>query len=82
MTTRPRLARRLLSGLMAFLIGFGPMTPLAWAATTPLADGPININNRSHPNVLYTLDDSTSMQLEFLPDYIVLDALTNAATNY
>ena len=82
MTTRPRLARRLLSGLMAFLIGFGPMTPLAWAAATPLADGPININNRSHPNVLFTLDDSTSMQLEFLPDHVVLNALDNSATAF
>ncbi len=79
---RPSLARRLTSGALAFLIGFGPMTPLALAAPTPLADGPINVSIRAHPNIVFTLDDSTSMQLEFLPDYVVVDSLTNAATSY
>jgi type IV pilus assembly protein PilY1 len=81
-TARFRLTRRLLSGLMAFLIGFGPLTPLAMAATTSLADGPINVSIKAHPNIVFTLDDSTSMMLEFLPDYVVVDSLTNAATSY
>lgn len=79
---RPSLARRLTSGALAFLIGFGPMTPLALAAPTKLADGPINININAHPNIVFTLDDSTSMMLEFLPDDVVLDAATNVATSY
>ena len=75
-------ARRLLAGVMAFLIGFGPMTPMAYAATTKLADGPINVSIKAKPNIVFTLDDSTSMNLDFLPDYVVVNSLTNAATSY
>lgn len=74
--------RRSLAALLAFLTGFGPITPLALAAPTPLADGPINVHIKAKPNIVYTLDDSTSMQLDFLPDYVVVDSLTNAATSY
>ncbi|HEY8242013.1 MAG TPA: PilC/PilY family type IV pilus protein [Casimicrobiaceae bacterium] len=80
-TQRPYFALRALSGVLAFLIGFGPITPLAFAAT-PLADGPINVNIQARPNIVFTLDDSTSMQLDFLPDYVVMDTLTNVATTY
>ena len=79
---RPHFAARALSGILALLVGFGPITPLAWAAATPLADGPINVNIQAKPNIVFTLDDSTSMQLDFLPDYVVVDSLTNAATTY
>ena len=79
---RPHPARRALAGLMAFLIGFGPLTPMALAAETPLADGPINVSIKAKPNIVFTLDDSTSMNLDFLPDYVVVDSLTNAATSY
>ena len=65
---RPHPARRALAGLMAFLIGFGPLTPMALAAETPLADGPINVSIKAKPNIVFTLDDSTSMNLDFLPD--------------
>jgi hypothetical protein len=81
-TQRPHFAARALSGVLAFLVGFGPISPLAFAATTPLADGPINVNNQAKPNVLFTIDDSTSMHLNFLPDYLVMDSGTNAATSY
>jgi len=79
---RPHPARRALAGLMAFLIGFGPLTPMALAAETPLADGPINVNIKAKPNIVFTLDDSTSMNLNFLPDYVVVNSLTNALTRY
>ncbi|CAG1008358.1 Type IV pilus biogenesis factor PilY1 [Burkholderiales bacterium] len=84
MTTapRPRPARRALAALMAFLIAFGPLTPVAYAATTPLADGPINVSIKAKPNIVFTMDDSTSMNLDFLPDYVVVNSLTNAATTY
>ena len=78
----PSPLRRSLSALLAFLVGFGPITPLAFAAPTPLADGPINVNIKAKPNIVFSLDDSTSMQLDFLPDYVVVNSLTNAATNY
>jgi len=80
-TTHPHFAARALSGVLALLVGFGPISPLAWAAT-PLADGPINVNIQAKPNVVFTLDDSTSMQLDFLPDYVVMNTVTNAATTY
>ena len=79
---QPHPLRRALAGLLAFLIGFGPLTPLAQAADTPLADGPINVNIKAKPNIVFTLDDSTSMNLNFLPDYVVVNTLTNATTAY
>ena len=79
---RPHPVRRALAGLMALLIGFGPLTPMALAAETPLADGPINVSIKAKPNIVFTLDDSTSMNLDFLPDYVVVDSLTNNYTNY
>ena len=66
---------------MAFLIGFGPLTPMALAAETPLADGPISVSIKAKPNIVFTIDDSTSMNLDFLPDYVVVNSLTNAATD-
>ena len=81
-TQRPYFALRALSGVLAFLIGFGPITPLANAASTLLADGPIGINISAKPNIVFTMDDSTSMQLDFLPDYVVVNSLNNAATTY
>ena len=80
--TALRPIRRALAGLLAFLTGFGPLTPLALAAETPLADAPISVSIKAHPNIVFTLDDSTSMQLDFLPDYVVVNSLTNAATAY
>ena len=76
------LARRALAGTLALLIAFGPLAPMAAYAVTPLADGPINVNIKAKPNIVFTLDDSTSMQLDFLPDYVVVNSLTNALTNY
>jgi len=78
----PPPMRRTLAGFLAFLIGFGPLTPLAIAAETPLADAPISVSIKAHPNIVFTMDDSTSMQLDFLPDYVVVNSLTNAATAY
>ena len=82
-TLRPEpLARRALAGTMAFLIAFGPIAPMAAYAATPLAEAPINVSIKAKPNIVFTLDDSTSMQLDFLPDYVVINSLNNALTNY
>ena len=82
-TLRPQPpARRALASLLAFLIAFGPISPMVAYAATPLADGPINVSIKAKPNIVFTLDDSTSMQLDFLPDYVVVNSLTNAATTY
>ncbi|MEO8136507.1 MAG: hypothetical protein ABI831_21335, partial [Betaproteobacteria bacterium] len=54
---------------------FGPVTA-AYGAPTPLADIPIASKITAKPNIVYTLDDSGSMQYNYLPDYI-----TSAAAN-
>ena len=33
---------------------------------------------KAKPNIVLTIDDSTSMNLDFLPDYVVVNSLTNA----
>ena len=71
---RPRarpLWQRLLAATLAWLVGFGPMTPSAFAALTKLADEPLNVKNSAEPNIVLTLDDSTSMLSDFLPELVV-----------
>ena len=65
------LFRRWLAALLALLIGLGPLATPAYAALTPLADEPLNIKNQAKPNIVLTVDDSTSMLYDFLPDYVV-----------
>src|SRR5664279_5901255 len=64
------LLRRWLAGLLALMIGLGPLATPAYAALTPLADEPLNIKNQAKPNIVLTVDDSTSMLYDFLPDYV------------
>lgn len=68
-----RRATRALCALVAFAMTFAPVTAV-FAAPTPLADIPIAAKVTAKPNIIYTLDDSGSMQYNFLPDYV-----TNAA---
>jgi hypothetical protein len=70
----PPLVRRALAALLAVLIGLGPLATPAYAALTPLADEPLNIKNQAKPNIVLTVDDSTSMLFDFLPDYVVTGA--------
>jgi type IV pilus assembly protein PilY1 len=67
----PLALRRWLAGVLAILIGLGPIATPAYAALIPLADEPLNVKNSAHPNVILTVDDSTSMLFDFLPDYVV-----------
>ncbi len=62
---------RWLAGLLSFLIGLGPLATPSYAALTLLADEPLNVKNSSKPNIVLTVDDSTSMLYDFLPDYVV-----------
>src|SRR5690349_12322929 len=66
----PTLLRRWLAGVLAALIGLGPLTP-AYAVLTPLGDEPLNTKNSARPNIVLTVDDSTSMLFDFLPDYVI-----------
>jgi len=70
----PPLVRRALAALLSLLIGLGPLATPAYAALTPLADEPLNIKNQAKPNIVLTVDDSTSMLFDFLPDYVVTGA--------
>lgn len=74
-TTSRLIGARLLSAFIAWTMTFGPVTA-AYGAATPLADVPIAAKVSAKPNIVYTLDDSGSMQYNFLPDYA-----TNAASN-
>ena len=65
------LLRRWLAGVLAALIGLGPLATPAYSALIPLADEPLNVKNSAHPNIVLTVDDSTSMLDDFLPDYVV-----------
>ena len=63
--------RRWLAGTLAVIIGLGPLATPAYAAPTPLGDQPLDTQNTAKPNIVLTVDDSTSMLNDFLPDYVV-----------
>ena len=60
------LLRRSLASVLAVLIGLGPLATPGYAAITQLADEPLNVKNQAKPNVVLTVDDSTSMLYDFL----------------
>ena len=62
--------RRALAAFLSLLLAFGPVSP-ALAALTELADGPIAFVPQAPPNIVMTVDDSTSMLSDFLPDYVI-----------
>jgi Tfp pilus tip-associated adhesin PilY1 len=66
------LATRALCAVVAFTMTFSPLA--AFAAPTPLSDIPIAAKVSAKPNIVYTLDDSGSMQYNYLPDYAVNSA--------
>jgi hypothetical protein len=61
-----RLVARL---IVSILITAQVVLPVQ-AAPTALADIPIAAKVTAKPNIVYTLDDSGSMQNNFLPDYV------------
>ena len=63
--------RRFISGILAVMIGLGPLATPAYAAVTALADEPLNVQNKAQPNIMLTVDDSTSMLFDFLPDNVI-----------
>ncbi|MEO8848026.1 MAG: hypothetical protein ABI440_05295, partial [Casimicrobiaceae bacterium] len=73
MTTyrKPSRLNRILAVSLAVFVGLGPIATPSYAALTALADEPINVKNSSKPNIVMTIDDSTSMFYDFLPDYVV-----------
>jgi type IV pilus assembly protein PilY1 len=74
----PPLLRRWLAGVLAVLLGLGPLATPVFAVppfipnggAIPLADEPLNVKSSAKPNIILTVDDSTSMLYDFLPDFV------------
>ncbi|HEX8012778.1 MAG TPA: PilC/PilY family type IV pilus protein [Casimicrobiaceae bacterium] len=71
MTTQSKSTRRCLTALIAITLVLGPIGDPAYAALTKLTDIPIASKVSAKPNIVYTFDDSGSMNLNYLPDYVV-----------
>lgn len=68
--TRPQLWKRSLACLLTVQMALAPLEP-ALAQATKLADEPIGFSPQAAPNIVLTVDDSTSMLADFLPDFVV-----------
>ncbi len=78
-TTFKRFVRQTLVGLVSIGLVLGPLADAA-RAQTPLADIPIASKVTAKPNIVYTLDDSGSMQFGYLPDWVIAGAATTSVT--
>jgi type IV pilus assembly protein PilY1 len=66
--------RRFLAALLAGLMAGGPLlTPAYAAGLIPLANEPIGIQNQAPPNIVLTIDDSSSMLSDWLPEAVAAD---------
>src|SRR5271168_550341 len=69
--------RRWLAALLSALIACGPLlTPAYAAGLIPLANEPIGIQNNAPPNIVLTVDDSSSMLSDWLPEAVARDDYT------
>jgi type IV pilus assembly protein PilY1 len=73
--------RRWIAGILAAMIGLGPLATPGYAALTLLGDQPLSVQNQSKPNILLTVDDSTSMLYDFLPDKAISKYCRDATGN-
>lgn len=67
MINRPALWRKVIASTLAYTLAFGQIAPLQ-AASTDISDIPLAVKNQVSPNIMMTLDDSGSMQWEFMPE--------------
>lgn len=67
-------ARRAIALVTGAALLMGPFGPAAFAAPTKLSDIPIAAKVTAKPNIVYTVDDSGSMNYTYLPDYAVASA--------
>ncbi len=77
---------RMLVTLLTWTFVFGQTQPVL-AQLTPLSDIPIAAKVSAKPNIVYTLDDSGSMQYNYLPDFVIsaqtpiaITSITSAGT--
>jgi len=83
-TTRRPHARmpRWLTAPLAWLLILGQVSLPVYAQSAPplLSDVPIAAKVSAKPNIVYTLDDSGSMQLNYIPEYVNDSAPTTNIT--
>ncbi len=68
MNKRQRYWRRAVASVVMWCLIFGQVVPSAYAASTDISDVPMALKNQIPPNIMLTLDDSGSMQWEFMPE--------------
>ncbi len=68
--TRPTMAR-ILASILTWALVVGQVMQPVHAVLTNLADSAIAAKVAAKPNIVYTLDDSGSMSLNYVPDYVV-----------
>jgi len=77
--TRPTTTR-ILAGILTWALIAGQVMQPVYAVLTNLADSAIAAKVSAKPNIVYTLDDSGSMSLNYVPDYVVSTAPAVAVT--
>ncbi len=77
----PRTPMRMLAGILTWLLVAGQVLQPVYAVLTPLGDVPAASKVAAKPNIVYTLDDSGSMQYNYLPDFVVNAGATLPLTN-
>lgn len=68
MSKRTQFWRKVVASTVAYTLALGQIAPTAYAAATDISEVPLAVKNQVAPNIMMTLDDSGSMQWEFLPD--------------
>jgi len=70
-SSRPTAVSRCCAALVAVALAFEPLAVYAAPITTSLlTEIPLQGLNPVKPNIMFTLDDSLSMNNEYLPDYV------------
>ena len=77
----PRTPMRMLASFLTWLLVVGQVLQPVYAVLTPLGDVPAASKVAAKPNIVYTLDDSGSMQYNYLPDFVVNAGATLPLTN-
>ncbi len=68
MNKRQQYWRKCVASVTLFSLVFAQVVPAAYAASTDISDVPMALKNQIPPNIMLTLDDSGSMQWEFMPE--------------
>src|SRR5260221_7375479 len=72
---------RMLAAVLTWAMILGQLTQPVYAQLTPLADIPIAAKVTAKPNIVYTVDDSGSMNSNFIPDFVTAGAYPAVCPN-